>query len=216
MVNTVNNYVEAEAAAQTALALIDGAPPIQPSPSPPAAIVIAAPPPPVIIDAVAPPPPVIEDVLAPSDSVIDALYADFSADSEEIDFSPEELDSAMQEMEEEYSRDEQANNTVMSRGVFVTIGTAMDEDQPGQAPPTTLDKGKGPLIAADDARAKVMNPPPNLVQQPQELGTGPSNNNTANLPPPASTSAAAHVNPADRVMYGNLLVVITVSGSFTK
>ena len=37
----------------------------------------------------------------------------------------------MQEMEEEYSRDEQANNTVMSRGVFVTIGTVMDEDQPG-------------------------------------------------------------------------------------
>ena len=51
-----------------------------------------------------------------------------------------------------------------------------------------------------------MPPPPNPVQQPQELGTGPSNNNTANLPPPASTSAAAHVTPADRVMYDNLLV----------
>ena len=131
MVNTVNNYAEAEAVAQTTLALIDGAPPIQPPPPPPATIVVAAPPPPVIVEAVAPPPPVIEEVLAPSDSVIDALYADFSADSEEIDFSPEELDSAMQEMEEEYSRDEQANNTVMFRGVFVTIGTAMDEDQPG-------------------------------------------------------------------------------------
>src|SRR3954463_13423564 len=51
-----------------------------------------------------------------------------------------------------------------------------------------------------------MPPPPNTVQQPQELGTGPSNNNTANLPPPASTSAAAQVTPADRVMYNNLLV----------
>src|SRR3954469_6080071 len=51
-----------------------------------------------------------------------------------------------------------------------------------------------------------MPPPHNTVQQPQELGTGPSNNNTANLPPPASTSAAAHVTPADRVMYDNLLV----------
>src|SRR3954466_5994571 len=51
-----------------------------------------------------------------------------------------------------------------------------------------------------------MPPPPNPAQQPQELGTGPRNNNTANLPPPASTSAAAHVTPADRVMYGNLLV----------
>src|SRR4051812_28972965 len=111
----------------------------------------------------------------------------------------------MQEMEE-YSRDEQANNTVMSRGVFITIGTAMDKDQPGQAPPTTLDKGKGPLIADDIDRAKVMPPPPNPVQQPQELDTGPSNNNTANLPPPASTSTAAHVTPADRVMYGNLLI----------
>src|SRR3954466_5097300 len=150
MMNTVNNYAEAEAAAQIALVLIDGAPPIQPPPPPPAAIIAAAPPPPVIIEAVAPPPLVIEEVLAPSDSVIDALYADFSADSEEIDSSPEELDSAMQEMEEEYSRDEQANTTVMSRGVFVTIGTAMDEDHPGQAPPTALDKGKGPLIAADD------------------------------------------------------------------
>src|SRR4051812_28849076 len=133
MVNTVNNYAEAEAADQTALALIDGAPLIQPSPPPPAVIVAATPPPPVIIEAVAPPPPAIEEVLSPSDSVINALYADFSADSEEIDFSPEELDSAMQEMEEEYSRDEQVNNTVMSRGVFVTIGTAMDEDHPGQA-----------------------------------------------------------------------------------
>src|SRR4051812_50151012 len=82
----------------------------------------------------------------------------------------------------------------------------MDEDQPRQAPSTALDKGKGPLVAADDARAKVMPPPPNPVQQPQELGTGPSNNNTANLPPPASMLAAAHVTPADRVMYGNLLV----------
>src|SRR4051812_31755097 len=206
MVNTVNNYAEAEAATQTALALIDGASPIHPPPPPPAAIVEAVPPPPVIIEVVAPPPPVIEEVLAPSDSVIDALYADFSADSEEIDFSPEELDSPMQEMEEEYSRDEQANNTVMSRGVFVTIGTAMDEHQPGQAPPTAPDKGKGPLIAANNARAKVMPPPPNPVQHPQELGTGPSNNNTANLPPPASTLGATHVTPADRVMYGNLLV----------
>src|SRR4051812_21118920 len=50
-----------------------------------------------------------------------------------------------------------------------------------------------------------MPPPPNLVQQPQELGTGPSNN-TANLPPPVSTSAVAHVTPAIRVMYDNLLV----------
>src|SRR3954470_6656559 len=109
-------------------------------------------------------------------------------------------------MEEDFKRDKQSNNTVTSREVFVTIGTAMDEDQPGRAPPTALDKGKGPLIAADDARAKVMPPPPNPMQQPQEIGTGPSNNNTANLPPPASTSAAAHVTPADRVMYGNLLV----------
>src|SRR3954466_11230082 len=140
MVNTVNNYAEAEAAAQRALALIDRAPPIHPPPSPPAAIIAAAPPPPVIIEAVAPPPPFIEEVLAPSDSVIDALYTDFSVDSEEIDFSPEELHSAMQEMEEEYSRDEQVNNTVMSRGVFITIGTAMDEDQPGQSPPTTVEK----------------------------------------------------------------------------
>src|SRR3954467_675709 len=158
MMNTVNNYVEAEAAAQKALALIDGAPPIQPPPPPPAAIIAAAPPPPVIIEAVAPPPPIIEEVLAPSDSVIDALYANFSVDSEEIDFSPEELDSAMQEMEEEYSRDEQANNAITSREVFVTIGTAMDEDQPGRAPPTTLEKGKGTLIAADDDHAKVMPP----------------------------------------------------------
>src|SRR3954468_17389233 len=50
-----------------------------------------------------------------------------------------------------------------------------------------------------------MPPPPNPVQQPQELGTGPSNNNTANLPPLASTSAAAQVTPADRVMYDNLV-----------
>ena len=101
MVSTVNSY----AAAQMELALRDGEPPIQqPLPPPPAAIVAAAPPPLVIVEAVAPPPPVIEEVLEPSDSVIDALYADFSADSEEIDFSPEELDSAMQEMEEEYSR----------------------------------------------------------------------------------------------------------------
>src|SRR3954466_3342444 len=112
----------------------------------------------------------------------------------------------MQEMKEEYTRDEQANNAVMSRGVFGTIGTAMDEDQPGRAPPTALEKGKGPLIAADEECAKVMPPPPNPVQQPQELGTGLSNNNTANLPPPASTSAAAQVTPADRVMYNNLLV----------
>src|SRR3954468_23228661 len=206
MVNVVNNYAEAEAATQTALAPIDGAPPIQPPPPPPAAIVTAAPPPPVIIEAIAPPPPVIEEALAPSESVIDALYADFSAVSEEIDFSPEELNSAMQEMEEEYTRDKQANNTVTSREVFVTIGTAMDEDQPGRAPPIALEKGKGPLIAVDDDRAKVMLPPPNPAQQPRELGTSPSNNNTANLPPPASTSAAAQVTPADRVMYGNLLV----------
>ncbi len=112
----------------------------------------------------------------------------------------------MQEMEEEYSRDEQANNAIKSRAVFVTIGTTMDEDKPGRAPPIALEKGKGPLIAANDDRAKVMPPPPNPVQQPQELGTGPSNNNTANLPPSASTSAAAQVTPADRVMYGNLLV----------
>src|SRR3954465_8953241 len=66
MVNTVNNYAEAEAVAQTALALIDGAPPIQPPPPPPpSAIVAAAPPLPVIVEAVAPPPPVIEEVLAP-------------------------------------------------------------------------------------------------------------------------------------------------------
>jgi hypothetical protein len=45
-----------------------------------------------------------------------------------------------------------------------------------------------------------------LLQQPQELATGPSNNNTANSPPLASTSAASQVTPADRVMYGNLLV----------
>src|SRR4051812_11995677 len=112
----------------------------------------------------------------------------------------------MQEMEEEYTRDEQANNAVTSREVFVTIGTAMDEDQPGRAPPTAPEKGKGPLIAADDDRAKVMPPPPNPVQQPQELDTSPSNNNTANLPPPASTSVAAQGTPADRVMYSNLLV----------
>src|SRR3954471_18184388 len=157
MVNTVNSYAEAEGAAQADLALIGGAPPPQPPPPPPpAAIVAAAPPLPVIVEAVSPPPPVIEEVLAPSDSVIDALYADFSADSEEIDFSPEDLDSAMQEMEEEYSRDEQANNTVTSRGVFFTFGTAMDEDQPGRAPPMALEKGKGPLIATDDDRVKVM------------------------------------------------------------
>src|SRR3954471_22326453 len=112
----------------------------------------------------------------------------------------------MQEMEEEYTRDEQANNVVMSREVFVTIGKAMDEDQPGRAPPTALGKGKGPLIAADDDRAKVMPPPPNPVQQPHELGTGPSNNDTANLPSAASTSAAAQVTPAGRVMYDNLII----------
>src|SRR3954465_13703874 len=56
------------------------------------------------------------------------------------------------------------------------------------------------------SRAKVMPLLPNPVQEPQELGTGPSHNNTANLPPPASTSAEAHVTPADRVMYDNLLV----------
>src|SRR4051812_41017178 len=82
----------------------------------------------------------------------------------------------------------------------------MDEDQPGRASPTALEKGKGPLITADVDRAKVSPPPPNPVQKPQELGTGPSNNNTANLPPPASTSAASQVTPADRVMYDNLLV----------
>ena len=109
----------------------------------------------------------------------------------------------MQEMEKEYSRDEQAKNAVASRGVFVTIGTVMDEDQPGRAPPTALEKRKGPLIAVEDDRAKVMPPLPNPVQQPQELGTGPSNNNTANLPPPASMSAAEQVTPDDRVMYGN-------------
>src|SRR4051812_35180296 len=207
MVSTVNSYAAADAAAQMELALRDGEPPIQqPPPPPPATIVAEAPPPPVIVEAIAPPPPIIEEVLAPSDSVIDALYADFSADSEEIDFSPEELDSAMQEMEEEYTREEQANNVVTSREVFVTIGTAMDEDQPGQAPPTALEKGKGPLIAADDDRAKVMPPPANPAQQPQELGTVPSNNNTANLPPPASTSTATHVTPADRVMYDNFIV----------
>src|SRR3954464_10059943 len=112
----------------------------------------------------------------------------------------------MQEMEEEYTRHKQANNAVTSREVFVTIGTVMDEDQPGRAPPTALDKGKGPPVAADNDRAKVMPPPPNLVQQPQELGTGPSNNNTANLSPLASTSADAQIPPDDRVMYGNLLV----------
>src|SRR3954462_13334565 len=51
-----------------------------------------------------------------------------------------------------------------------------------------------------------MPPLPNPMQQPRELGTGPSNNNTANPPPLASTSVAAQVTPADRVMYGNLLV----------
>src|SRR4051812_40412384 len=111
----------------------------------------------------------------------------------------------MQEMEE-YTNDEQTNKAVTSREVFVTIGTAMDEDQPGRAPPTALDKGKGPPIAADNDHAKVMPPPPNPVQQPQELGTGPSNNNTTNPLPLASTSAAAQVTLADRVMYGNLLV----------
>ena len=98
--------------------------------------------------------------------MIDALYANFSADSEEIDFSPEELDFAMQEMEEEYTRDEQANKAIAYREVFVTIGTAVDEDQPGRAPLTALDKGKGPLIAADDDHARVMPPPPKPVQQP--------------------------------------------------
>src|SRR3954467_341040 len=82
----------------------------------------------------------------------------------------------------------------------------MDEDQPGRAPPMALEKGKGPLIAADNDRTKDMPPPRNPVQQPQELGTGPSNNNTTNLLPPASTSAAAQVTSADRVMYDNLLV----------
>src|SRR3954471_384989 len=164
MVNTVNSYAEAEGAAQADLALIGGAPPPQqPPPPPPAAIAAAAPPLPVIISAVAPPPPIIEEVLAPFNSVIDALYADFGADSEEIDFSPDELDSAMQEMEEDYTRDEQANNVVTSREVFVTIGTAMDEDQPGRALPTALEKGKGTLIADDNDRAKVMTPPPNPV-----------------------------------------------------
>src|SRR4051812_10835333 len=82
----------------------------------------------------------------------------------------------------------------------------MDEYQPGRAPPTALDKGKGPPVTDDIDRANVMPPPHNPVQQPQELGTGPSNNNTANFPPPASTSAAAQVTPADRVMYVNILV----------
>ncbi len=148
IVSTVNNYAEAGAAAQMALALRDGEPPIQqPPPPPPAAIIAAAPPPTVIVEAVAPPPPVIEEVLAPSDSVIDALYADFSADSEGIDFSPEELDSAMQDMEEEYSRDKHANNVVASRGVFVTIGTAMDEDQPRRWHPPTLSSTRFMLIS---------------------------------------------------------------------
>src|SRR4051812_14996354 len=91
-------------------------------------------------------------------------------------------------------------------GCSSPLGQRWMKTSPGKAPPTTLDKGKGPLISTDDAREKFMPPPPNPVQQPQEVGTGPSNNNTANLPPPASTSAAAHVSPADRVMYGNLLV----------
>ena len=52
----------------------------------------------------------------------------------------------MQEMEEEYSRDEQANNTVMSRGVFVTIGTAMDEDQPGKLHLRCWIRGRGHLL----------------------------------------------------------------------
>src|SRR4051812_21549715 len=51
-----------------------------------------------------------------------------------------------------------------------------------------------------------MPPPPNPVQQPQELGTGPTNNNTANPLPPASTPAAAQITPYDRVMYGSILV----------
>ena len=70
----------------------------------------------------------------------------------------------MQEMEEDYKHDEQSNNTVTSREVFVAIGTEMDEDQPGRAPPTMMDKGKGPPVAADNDRAKVMPPPPNPVQ----------------------------------------------------
>src|SRR4051812_22844632 len=82
----------------------------------------------------------------------------------------------------------------------------MDEDQPERASPTALDKGKGSLVAADNDRAKVMPPPPNLVQQPQELNDGPSNNNIANPPPLASTSTATHITPAYRVMYGNMLV----------
>src|SRR3954465_3937351 len=53
----------------------------------------------------------------------------------------------MKEMEEDYKRDEKAKNDVTSREVFITIGMAMDEDQPGRAPPTVLEKGKGPLIA---------------------------------------------------------------------
>src|SRR4051812_27815623 len=109
MVNTINSYVEAEVALHAAPALIGGAPPPQPPPPPPPVVVTAtAPSPPVIVADVAPPPPVIEEAPAPSDSVLDALYADISAYSEEIDFSPDELESAVQEMEEDYRHDEQA------------------------------------------------------------------------------------------------------------
>src|SRR3954463_16085376 len=133
MVRTVNNYAEADTATQKALALIDGDPPIQPPPPPPpSTIIAAAPPPPVIVAAVAPPPPVIEEVLAPSDSVIDALYADFSTDSEEIDFSLEELDSAMQEMEEEYSRKNKLITPSCPEGCSSPLGQRWMKTSPGK------------------------------------------------------------------------------------
>src|SRR3954470_22336906 len=43
MVSTINNYAEADAAAQMELALIDGEPPIQPPPPPPPAAIVAPP-----------------------------------------------------------------------------------------------------------------------------------------------------------------------------
>src|SRR4051812_9136642 len=92
-------------------------------------------------------------------------------------------------MEEDIKREEHADKVITYREAFVAMGSVMEEDQPGQAPPKALEKGKGPPDAADNDRTKAMTPLPNPVQQQQELN-----------------AAAAKITPADRVMYGNLLV----------
>src|SRR4051812_29997302 len=99
-------------------------------------------------------------------SVLDALYADISVDAEEMDINPEELDSAMKEMDEEINREEQSDKAVTSRQVFVAIGIVMEEDQTGQAPPRPRDNRKGPAVDAKNDHAKAMPPLANPAQQP--------------------------------------------------